>query len=1038
MITINDIINRISTHFATLSEEELKSFNRYFTLEHYFMESSSGWYHLDREIKFTFTLKISGVSALSYELKYDGRQLSEQIASPINSDVILKAFGYALKDYFDNNRNNVLEKIRDLYNKYFRYIKENYKKSFTEELNKITKQAEEIDVINDLSPVHLYPILSKHDDSFLLSFKIARIGKNKLYSVTSFDSFITRFKYGTTFKFGKELEFKHVLNALDKPSARFVEKMLNRSVRSGKFINVDNQLAEDLFYSYKGEDIFFSDNPDYSDGERYNVRLEPCNIGIKIDKNYILSVVFDGNNYAFIGGKYIIDFENKIVDYVGNDSIYSALVSSIINSPYPCIEDNVDDFKYNYLIRYPDKFIIAHEIKEEFAFTALTIKAYFDFDDKVIYLSEEIYLDDNKVRVEDLSYRLAAQYRKYRSIISNLGFVDNILSDQGKILEFLSSSLETLKQYCEVYLSDNILNKTILRFNPPNLRVQYNSSILEVFMDESRYDDDELLAIIDGLRKKKKFILYKDQIINLDNEDAQRFIDNVEDFHLLEKGKNNKDNKLPIYYAFKALDNSSGISLNEQIFAIFDEIKHYKKSPFKGGKINGELRPYQLEGVKWLHVLYHNYLNGILADDMGLGKTIEIISFLKGEKIKGNVLIVAPKSLVFNWKNEFSKFDPEAKIISIYGGAKERETIINDIKNTKETVYLTSYDSFRRDENLYENISFDTVILDEAQYIKNARAKKTIALTHIESEHRFVLTGTPIENSILDLWSIFNFLMPNYLPDEEEFKKNYEKDPQYASKIRNYVSPFILRRNKKDVLKDLPDKYELIVSSEMNEAQRKVYDAYILLAKKKIEEGEGRVFELLPIMTRLRQICIHPSLFLDNYNGGSGKIDSLNEIIDEKIEEGHTLLIFSQFVTALNLVKEMLTNKGIEHFIITGDTKAEDRVRIAEEFNTTKRIKVGLVSLKAGGTGLNLVGADVVIHLDPWWNIAAQDQATDRAHRIGQERNVEVIKLIAENSIEQRVVELQNIKKELVDKIIANDDTLITSLSLDDIQFILK
>ena len=1038
MITIKDFYARVEKRYRDLNAQEVASFDHYFNLSHSISVLTGGWYNIDHDIRVSFYLRIKDTVIVLYDVEVGANEIRERISYHLNNDIFENVLGYALADYIINNKNNIKDDIEKHFNEFHRYMKNKYKKSFKDGLDNLSKEAEEKDLTGDLEPIHVLPILTRIRGEYYLSLKV---GRKKYYTITSIDSFVNKFANGTYHKYGKDLAFKHTINALDEQSGKFIGSLINsRFYLSGRYATVNKNVLSYLFESYQGKEVYIVDEKEEISDEnnKYLIRLNPCDLYIRIDKHYVLTIESNDKDFYFFADKYVAYKDQKVVDAISENEIYGSLISQVFYSPYPCIEDNVDDFKYNFVLRFPNRFIIDEAVKDEFIFDALSIKAYFDFDGKIINLFEEIYLENKLVKLEDLSYRLAAQYRKYRAIIASLGFIDNLLKDPSKIIEFLSSSLDTLKQYCEVYLSENILNKTISKFVPPNLRISYNSSMLDVLMEESEYEDEELFAIIDGLRKKKKYILYKDQIINLDNEESERFIENVEEFHLVDKTKKNKDSKLPIYYAFKALDDRNGISLNEQILAIFDEIKHFKDNPFTGGNINGELRGYQLEGVKWLDILYRNYLNGILADDMGLGKTIEIISFLKGEKIKGNVLIVAPKSLVFNWKNEFQKFDPSAKVVSIYGTAKEREDIIFDIQNHKETIYFTSYDSFRRDEENYKDIKFDTVILDEAQYIKNARAKKTVALTHLNSDHRFVLTGTPIENSILDLWSIFNFLMPDYLPGESEFRAAYERDPAYATKIRNYVSPFILRRNKRDVLKDLPDKYELIISSEMMSEQRKIYDGYILLAKQSLEEAPHRAFDVLPIMTRLRQICIHPSLFLDNYTGGSGKLDSLKEIIDERIDGGHRILIFSQFVTALEMVRDILVSKDLQYFMITGDTKAEERVRIANEFNSSKRIKVGLVSLKAGGTGLNLVGADVVIHLDPWWNIAAQDQATDRAHRIGQERNVEVIKLIAENSIEEKVVELQNIKKDLVGKIIADDDSLITSLSLEDIQFILR
>ena len=425
---------------------------------------------------------------------------------------------------------------------------------------------------------------------------------------------------------------------------------------------------------------------------------------------------------------------------------------------------------------------------------------------------------------------------------------------------------------------------------------------------------------------------------------------------------------------------------------------------------------------------------------MGLGKTIETIAFINAIKNDKPILIVSPKSLVFNWVSEFNKFAKDIPVYPIIGTVEERAKVIKKIKNDKFGVYFISYDSLR---NEYENLidfTFDVCILDEAQFIKNMHAKKTNAVKQINALHTIALTGTPIENNIYDLWSIFDFLMPHYLLDYEDFKDSFESDEEYVKIVKGKVAPFILRRRKEDVLKDLPEKYEVIVTTEMSAEQRKLYDAFRLKAKEELKSSDGgsKVMEVLSIITRLRQICVDPSTFVENFEGESGKITMLKEIIEKRMEEGHRFLIFSQFVSALNIVKAEIEKMGIKYFMITGDTSAKERLRICNDFNQDEDYKIVLISLKAGGTGLNLVGADVVVHLDPWWNYSAQNQASDRAHRIGQTRTVEVIKLIAENSIEERVVNLQNEKKELVDKVISNDESSIKKLSIKDLKSILS
>jgi SNF2 family DNA or RNA helicase len=345
-------------------------------------------------------------------------------------------------------------------------------------------------------------------------------------------------------------------------------------------------------------------------------------------------------------------------------------------------------------------------------------------------------------------------------------------------------------------------------------------------------------------------------------------------------------------------------------------------------------------------------------------------------------------------------------------------------------VYITSYDSLRNDISRY-TAEFNYVILDEAQYIKNVNALKTRSVKELKARHRFALTGTPIENSVVDLWSIFDFIMPGYFEELSGFR---DTDPDV---IARKAAPFILRRVKEDVLEDLPAKYERILSADMSEEQRRLYDAMRQEARKALETG-GRAFDLLPYLTRLRQICVDPGMFVENYQGGSGKMDMLSSLIPEYLEAHHRILIFSQFVKALESVERMLKEKGIPASFLSGATSAKDRIKMMDDFNNGSGTDVFLISLKAGGTGLNLTGADTVIHLDPWWNVAAENQASDRTHRIGQTRNVEVIRLIAGESIEQRVVELQDLKKEVIRRIISDDDGSVTGASLEDIAFVLE
>lgn len=905
-----------------------------------------------------------------------------------------------------------------------------HKKEFIHKVKKLATQIHADEVSSLETPVHIVPCFAPgYRGNISVSIKV---GREKEYVVTNISDFIYRVEKHGNFKYGKGLEFVHSLEAFDETSKAFYGFIKNhvssRQFGKGNFY-VSSENVENLISVYKDKYVEISN-------EKYLVRLNPSPVSIEVDDKYLLHVHKNEDYELLFGSRLLINKQEKYIDILNCDESFATLVNYIEESEYPSIEDEVVTFKYDFILRYSDKFVFNPAIQEEFIFNDLDIKVYFDMENQTITYKEELYLNNELISPDKLNKFNLMQYERYHNLLSLYGFENNTLKDQKAIWDFLNGDFTELKKVADVYLSDSITSKNLSSFKIPSIKMNVENNLLDVFLEDSIYSSEELLAILQALKQKKKFVLLKDNVINLDDEKAKSFLTHVTDYNLMDNSSIIPQ-KLPIYYSFKTINDASGISINEKVAEILMRIKEFKNADIKVPNIEGELRKYQKEGVKWLTVLYNHGLSGILADDMGLGKTIEIISFIKGIKEKEPILITAPKSLIFNWKNEFEKFFPEQEVTLIYGDKPTRINLISGIKKNEKVVYITSYDSLRIDEELYAKKKFNIHILDEAQAIKNAQTKKSISVTHIHSKNRFILTGTPIENSVLDLWSLFNFLMPNYFPPINDFKIRYENEEGYSTVTKKKIAPFILRRNKKDVLKDLPPKYEVVMTCEMNDEQRKIYDAYRLQAKNILDEG-GTSFDVLSLLTRLRQICIDPSLFIENYAPNSGKIDNLLEIIEEKISQGHRILVFSQFVKALELVMKKLDEKNIVYSVITGSTKGEERVVLASEFNANNKIKVMFVSLKAGGTGLNLIGADTVIHLDPWWNVAAQDQATDRTHRIGQERNVEVIKLICQNSIEQRVVELQNKKKELIKELISDDDKSITSMSLEDIRFMLK
>ena len=906
--------------------------------------------------------------------------------------------------------------------------------AFDLELGEVFKEIRKEEIANASTKARLKVYLEDTRYSYSVNLTIA---KGKEYKIASIDRFLARFISEEEFRYGKDLTITHSISSFDEVSQKII--VLLEKYNPNFFIDLRNEKSLTFFDELL--DIL-KDNYLYINNEVYHVSKEAMPVVINVNDNYSLSV--DGVEKGYIPltrNYYYCKSANEIKPLTNNHHINS-LIDSVKSYPLSTIQNNFDNFKYSFFEKYPQFFNIAELISKELQGTNLIIKAYFDYEKDNVYEKTRYFKNEQEVEARDITnFYEVSQIKHYQEILMSYGFFDHVLTDGGQVWDFLNSTLENLQAVAEVYFSKELDSRKTSSFSSPNISIKKEGSMLEVLVDSSIYSEEELKTILIGLKRKKKFVKIGDTFINLMSEDTQEFYSLAKDLDLISENSLNNKKELPLYYAFKAYGkDNSFLSMDSYLDDVFNELKNFSQNNLEIAKINGDLRPYQIDGVKWLSVLYKYSLGGILADDMGLGKTIETIAFISTIKQEKPILIVSPKSLVFNWVSEFNKFAKDIPVSAIIGTVEERKKIIKKIKNDKFGVFFISYDSLRNEYENLANITFDMCILDEAQFIKNMHAKKTGAVKQINALHTIALTGTPIENNIYDLWSIFDFLMPHYLLDYEDFKDSYEHNEDYYEIVRDKVAPFILRRRKEDVLKDLPEKYEVIITTEMSQEQRKLYDAFRLKAKEELKSKDGgsKIMEVLSIITRLRQICVDPSTFVDNFVGESGKITALKGIIKDKLEEGHRFLIFSQFVSALNIVKDEIEKMGIKYFMITGDTSAKDRLKICNDFNTDEEYKIVLISLKAGGTGLNLVGADVVIHLDPWWNYSAESQASDRAHRIGQTRTVEVIKLIAENSIEEKVVNLQNEKKELVDKVISDNDSSIKSLSIKDLKSILS
>jgi superfamily II DNA or RNA helicase len=468
------------------------------------------------------------------------------------------------------------------------------------------------------------------------------------------------------------------------------------------------------------------------------------------------------------------------------------------------------------------------------------------------------------------------------------------------------------------------------------------------------------------------------------------------------------------------------------------------------GELESVLRPYQKHGVGWLAFLRQNGFGGILADEMGLGKTLQTLAFFvatrRQETSLKPVLIVCPKTLVFNWVAEAKKFTPELRVLALDGPG--RHELFARIP--EHDVIVTSYALVRRDAERYRELEFDTVVLDEAQHIKNRQTQNAQAVKAVRSQHRLVLTGTPLENSVLDLWSIFDFLMPGYLGSAQDFRERYEvpiareKDSTAQARLARRLRPFMLRRLKREVATELPEKLEQVAFCELTEAQAALYRQILEASRQEVmaavgEQGMARSRMLvLTALLRLRQICCDLRLLKmegTEADGASGKLEMFSELLEEVIDGGHRVLVFSQFVEMLKLIQQRLETEGVEFCYLDGATS--NRAEVVDRFQKNAEIPVFLISLKAGGVGLNLTGADTVIHFDPWWNPAVEDQATDRAHRIGQTRVVTSYKLIARGTVEEKILNLQARKREVIQAMLGGEQALAESLNWDEIQELL-
>ena len=903
--------------------------------------------------------------------------------------------------------------------------------------------------------VRLFPVLVYEDGACGLEIKI---GKTRAYVVRSLAQFAQCAQNGGMETYGKELTFSHTEEELHPQDVEFYRAVVRLGLgaenRAGRLPLTGNALDE-IMRLLLGREVELR----IAGGETQMARVVEGDVSVQGQltqkgNNHLLTLNAPDMVYGARGAYGFFPAEGEIRCALGRAfSPLQPLFEMMTRYPNGIELDaqqlsgvatrllvpagamlNMTKGREILLERTPmamkPRFLVDMEGRER-----LTCEVLYDYGAAVLSARQ----DNPHIRRDTLAEEEAALCAK--RLFPKAG-TDGVYAFEGKtdaVFELLSEKLPELRKDGEVLIAERLKAMNVETRRAITFGLTKNGTQLTVKADLGGLSQQELEAAYFAYRQKKKFIVLEDGAF-LSGEALRQAAEAAEvakgldlTAEELAAGANVPLNRA--MYLDAALKEREEMAL-----AAPGELEDFVKRLNASRDVSAEppktlkatLRPYQLTGYNWLCALHDAGFGGILADDMGLGKTLQAIALLLREKEAGKplrALVVCPASLQLNWLSEAEKFAPGLRCEAMIGAAQKRMELL---AREDVDVFIVSYDQLRRDAQSYFGQKFTHVLLDEAQNIKNAASQNAKAVKALDCGYRLAMTGTPIENRLSELWSIFDFLMPGYLLSYKKFKERFEapivqdKDEEAQKNLKMLVAPFILRRMKKDVLTDLPEKVETVVRSEMTAEQRKLYAAYAAKLAGELDAGIGGAkqrMDILSGLTRLRQICCDPALCFEAYAGGSGKMEQCMELVRNAVQAGHEILLFSQFTTMLDALKTRIEDEGISAFLLTGDTDKEERMDLVRRFNAGEA-DVFLISLKAGGTGLNLTGADVVIHYDPWWNTAAQNQATDRAYRIGQTRGVQVIKLIASGSVEEQILKLQEEKSELAGGVLTEGEAL--------------
>ena len=915
-----------------------------------------------------------------------------------------------------------------------------------------------------------------------------RIGNEKKYIIKDLKHFYISIKEKERLDFGKNLSFTPTFDVFDEQSLPLVKqimKIVSLNINKNELgyiqyskgqmrkLELNYGVFDDILPLLKEQTILLEQN-----GLEKEVIVKEENpiIFVKIEKKgkKWFEVSVDKNIIVYLGISHAYVIKDNVL-YIC-DETYKNQVGTFLNtimneniSSRGAIQINEREM-YSFCIEVLEKIQGYTQVDvekadiEPFIPEKMVTQFYLDYSNdavtcKIIHLYGEQSInpleDNHKVEIKrnyTEESRVANAIQKYFSFKNEAGYLYTEHSDE--IFKLITYGVSELSSLGEVFVTDAF--DSIKTYSAPkvNIGVSILDDFLKFHLDTTDFNIEELSEMIKSYEKQRKYYRLKNgSFISFDNNQFQKMYEFSKEI-LRSNGNLLSDNTVPKYRAFYM--NQLMNDMNEDSYAKSKEFQRFihefeekKEISYKiPNQFETILREYQKEGFFWMKKLKDFSFGGILADDMGLGKTVQTIAFLVDETKNngGTSLIVCPASLIYNWESECNRFAPHLKIAIVTGTKSERKDIIKNYANYN--IVITSYDLLRRDLPEYESCQFHTQIIDEAQYIKNQGTQNSKSVKKIHSKYRFALTGTPIENRLSELWSIFDYLMPGFLYSYHKFKEEIERPIVKDNSIKTLqmlhkkIAPFILRRLKTDVLQELPEKIEKVIYAGLEGTQKALYQGQALELKKLLlnqtdTEYENGKIQILSYLLRLRQICCDPKLCYNDYEKESAKLDTCLELIEGGIRGNHKILLFSQFTSMLDIIKKKLEEKNISYYCLTGATSKEERIELVNKFQKDD-VPIFLISLKAGGTGLNLTAADMVIHYDPWWNVAAQNQATDRSHRIGQEKIVTVYQLIAKNTLEEKILHLQKAKANLADQILSVENKSLSSLTKEELLSIIS